>query len=459
MTSLYTLHLSGNDISGTLPQDITIGPLLQDLSLSHNQLSEKLPTSMQDRSWVNLDLSFNRFTGLLSQHFAAAADNASVFLDVNRLSGGIPSALRDVRNISILNGNLFDCDTDRASLPRHDPDRTEYICGSETTNRSFYVFTCLFAVTVTLELLVLWFHRAFRREAQGHVLHYPARLLWLVSVMRRMCRWLDIFNDPATKSYYYHIYHLLRHMQLLRRSGALLTLFCISVLLPSYVVLSYYASMYQHEYIWRASAAFMKGNAAGYLLFSLLFITNIMLLHNFLVYTGITSKKPDSLPAVDHYRETVIANSPKRSLWQRICESPKHPYFWLAVIVTINITILVPVNVLYVYLTLYYNVYVIRSAQILLALFKLFWNDSILSYMLRRANEYLHYSYDTTSAAADLQTLQGKIISTATGVTFQILLILVNNIVIPCVTIAMISVNCYYNIMVLPARGAVQLPV
>jgi hypothetical protein len=37
-------------------------------------------------------------------------------LQVNRLSGAIPSAMVDLRGINILNGNLFSCDVFRSDL-------------------------------------------------------------------------------------------------------------------------------------------------------------------------------------------------------------------------------------------------------------------------------------------------------------------------------------------------------
>ncbi len=38
MTSLQTLHLSGNGITGSLSEDLVLGPKLNDLSLSYNVL-------------------------------------------------------------------------------------------------------------------------------------------------------------------------------------------------------------------------------------------------------------------------------------------------------------------------------------------------------------------------------------------------------------------------------------
>jgi hypothetical protein len=50
-----------------------------------------------------------------------SGNNASLALQVNRLSGGIPAQLVNAPNIQLLSGNLFSCDANRNDLPVHDP--------------------------------------------------------------------------------------------------------------------------------------------------------------------------------------------------------------------------------------------------------------------------------------------------------------------------------------------------
>eukprot|EP01034_Spumella_vulgaris_P038215 gene38215-47185_t len=90
MSSLRTLHVSGNGFRGTLPNLATVSPILQDLSLSHNDLTGSIPRAFQSRTWLNLDLSYNKLSNVLMPHFAPLHDNSSLSLAVNRLSGGLP---------------------------------------------------------------------------------------------------------------------------------------------------------------------------------------------------------------------------------------------------------------------------------------------------------------------------------------------------------------------------------
>jgi hypothetical protein len=63
----------------------------------------------------------------------------SLSLTNNRLSGPIPRKFRDMRNIDILEGSLFDCDYDRSNLPNYDKDKSIYECGSNIFNDLQYI--------------------------------------------------------------------------------------------------------------------------------------------------------------------------------------------------------------------------------------------------------------------------------------------------------------------------------
>lgn len=185
--NLQTLHLSSNNLHGSLPEMITVSEKLRDLSLSHNHLSGKqcclyaavsvcweeesgvrggwmgcaarsecaahaqpiphcssppswaaspvvaglldatccactccagltlcppsghIPLGIQQKAFSNLDLSFNRFFGIIHRSIYPYSDNGSLALNANHLSGDIPAALRLSKNIHILQGNIFQC--------------------------------------------------------------------------------------------------------------------------------------------------------------------------------------------------------------------------------------------------------------------------------------------------------------------------------------------------------------
>ncbi len=169
MPNLQTLHLSGNGIGGDL--DNIVGGTsesghyglmesLSDLSLSYNRLTGKIPNMLltlpeSNRPWTNLDLSFNKFTGVLDTNMWNFT-GSSLKLDINRLSGPIPKALRYTSDINILDGNMFSCTQSRTSLPEHDPETDSYVCGSDAADRSLYAWLGFSFATLVILLTMMF---------------------------------------------------------------------------------------------------------------------------------------------------------------------------------------------------------------------------------------------------------------------------------------------------------------
>jgi Leucine-rich repeat (LRR) protein len=157
LKNLETLHLSGNGFTGSLPENLTLGSTLQDLSLSHNRLTGTIPLYIQEKigGWYNLDLSYNRFTGVLSNSFTS--DDSTISLQINRLSGDIPSSLLNVPSVSILDGNMFTCNFDKERLPKNDNKRNDYTCGSDVVNVTLYIW--LFFFICFLTFLMIYYYK------------------------------------------------------------------------------------------------------------------------------------------------------------------------------------------------------------------------------------------------------------------------------------------------------------
>ena len=150
LTGIKILHLSMGGFQGTLPE--VVSDSLQELVLSHNQLSGTIPLAFQKRKWTKLDLSYNSFSGDISRMQPPAANGGTLNLAVNHLSGESPSQLQKATNVSILEGNLFTCNGgDRKLLPVNDPYLENFTCGSDNYNSSLY--TCAAVVAVGLGLL------------------------------------------------------------------------------------------------------------------------------------------------------------------------------------------------------------------------------------------------------------------------------------------------------------------
>jgi hypothetical protein len=167
--SLQLLHLSGNGFTGSIPSSsssLNLSTSLIDLSLSHNLLSGTIPLPMQQKAWLNLDLSYNKLKGTLSSSFHEILSTGSLSLEVNRISGSIPSSLLDASTISVLNGNIISCNGwgKSTGLPSNDPEYHNYVCGSSSVNDiliSWIIIVFLFP----LILFVLYWKYMFRRNS------------------------------------------------------------------------------------------------------------------------------------------------------------------------------------------------------------------------------------------------------------------------------------------------------
>lgn len=80
---LQTLQLSSNALTGSLPDEVAISPSIHTLMLSHNKLTGSIPHSIQERSWANFDLAYNRLSGTLSPDFARAVSGTTLALQFN----------------------------------------------------------------------------------------------------------------------------------------------------------------------------------------------------------------------------------------------------------------------------------------------------------------------------------------------------------------------------------------
>jgi hypothetical protein len=163
LPQLTTFHFAGNGISGTLPTGLYINSTLKDLSLSFNILHGSMPINFQKKkNWERLDLSFNQLNGDLKPFFMKNEisnnnnknKNVILSLQVNRLSGKIPSSIKNLENLKILKSNLFSCKFDASDLPINDPARNSYECASnpfEVAN----IFGSAALVLIFLSLIVL----------------------------------------------------------------------------------------------------------------------------------------------------------------------------------------------------------------------------------------------------------------------------------------------------------------
>ncbi|KAJ6854276.1 putative LRR receptor-like serine/threonine-protein kinase [Iris pallida] len=110
MTNLATISFPENGFSGQMPDSVGNISMLQIVDLSANKLSSTIPLSLWSLpGLLFLNLSQNRFQGLLPPQIAKLKAIGSINLRSNRLSGNISSALGERQSITYLDlsNNLF----------------------------------------------------------------------------------------------------------------------------------------------------------------------------------------------------------------------------------------------------------------------------------------------------------------------------------------------------------------
>jgi len=151
--TIKLLHMSGNALFSSLPSDVRVGSSLASLALNGNDLTGSIPLGIQRHGFNFLDLSYNKFDGTLATSFVAGSPKkvggSSLSLSNNRLSGDLPVSFYKAPNLfylNVLQGNLFGCNVDNfglATLPLLDAYSPRHHCGSDQYNITILIFGVL----------------------------------------------------------------------------------------------------------------------------------------------------------------------------------------------------------------------------------------------------------------------------------------------------------------------------
>lgn len=422
MPLLTTLHLSGNGYTGTIPTVGSLGSTLTGMSLPHNRFTGTIPQNIQQRPWNNLDLSYNRLSGTLSESFAAQLQNDSMqqlqekfpqtqlTLDNNRLSGRIPHSIVEIANIRVLSSNRFSCRIDRTDLPQHDRDRGNYQCGSSSFNVPFFTWLGLICAAAVVGWVVVLRYRNVSVEpgtATGSMGELASTFLaWLQATDANMVQ-------------YQRFLHILKGIVLVNLK---VLCYILALLCPLYVCLSIYFGTVKYQSAYIVSAGFLSGKLAV----ALLFVALVVLVLIFaLLYVAVLD---DSANSDNSERLISVVNNTRPT---------RERFAVYAAFLLINFTFVIAVNASYVYVALYESGNALLVVQVLLSFFKLFWNKVCGSYLVRYISNYIS---GFERSAVELYSKK--------FMSIQLVVTLFNNIAIPCLVVAVVSPNCFNNAFV-----------
>jgi Leucine-rich repeat (LRR) protein len=102
-----------------------------------------------------------------------------------------------------------------------------------------------------------------------------------------------------------------------------------------------------------------------------------------------------------------------------------------------NILIVVGVNSAYVYVALYQSGSLLLAVQVLMSFFKLFWNKFCGNFLVLAISNYL-----SNFEAAAVRQYSREFLSV------QLVVTLFNNIAVPCLVVSLVSPSCFYNALV-----------
>jgi Leucine-rich repeat (LRR) protein len=446
MQGLQLLHLSGNGLTGSLPSNISLPDTLTDLSLSHNALTGTIPLSIQNKYWDNLDLSFNKLTGTLSSRFAGVFDpseNQELYLEVNRLSGNIPSSFQNITNLAVLNGNIFSCGWNGENLPKHDSDYSDYSCGSDSVN--YVLFGGLWALLlfpVIFLILFRYLSKSFTlasgggdshdvkkpgvdnispngrddlsivnpsdagRIARSSLINRLVGFLSLNAIYQQLLVWKwevrrEILNETL------NLVRLSVFLNELRRSVLLMTAYCVCILLPLYCIIKKFEASYSVEYAWYVGGVLLSGEIAAVLLF--LALVGFLMLIYFLLGERLTNRVNNKAPKSDERELNIQINASNDSSSVKIGKTEMNKDFEVfertasvsgvrplvgvkettrdSLIVTLNYTLVFIFDLIimgivdfsYVFIVISYSNTIVTMAAFGLAVFRLITNNLLLS--------------------------------------------------------------------------------
>lgn len=453
MKKLDILHMSGNELTGTLPDSYSrLGGRMLSMSLSHNLLTGTIPLIFQEHGFQELDLSFNKLTGVLSDNINVTtyvnADESLLNLNNNRLSGGIPASLLDLPSIDLLAGNIFDCDSEdrENSLPRHDKEYDTYMCGSDETNNALIAYLVVFMSTSIFFAILL---KLLTISEPGPVLKtFQSIFFKLKQLFGFVLVDYDVHN-PSIEMESYYGKAICNHLFVLEKLLRNILTFCgvfICIFLLCNSVLGVYFTSYEYKYVWSVSIGYLSGTIPGV---CLLLIVLAMIVLVFVDVSLVVPNKTNlgkslaswigmfyfgsGLSAFDKPQVLSRPNSVDQSSDVGGGGVLSSQLRWMLVMYLLfNIVVVMTVNASYVSL-------IISNISTL--------EQSILTVVMSLFKDGWRYLVMNTIRWRTMKDVEG-VLGVDSTTKWLLIVCLFNNIVAPFIATAMVNTNCFYYALV-----------
>jgi hypothetical protein len=497
LPQLTTLHLSGNEFTGTLDDDMTISPTLVNLDLAFNYFEGTLPNQFQQHYWDYLDLHYNSFTGTITHFSNLSSSESLVHLRNNRLSGFIPDSLKCLTHIEILDGNIFSCFLDNEKhLPRHDPKFEDYSCGSDATNAFVYLWLCcLFCFCLLLFITFKVNKPTNNNESKSNrfVKCYQdfRKFVWQLHVWRTtfITIYSQLYHQIENENAFNNVFpisNLTRERQgsdssstssddslsMQRRNSKMtkekaifkngllllyllnqklrffclvLTIMVVLLYMPVFTTLSSLFPVYEFQYAWVISPLYLTGEISGILLTVLLlfflFVVIFLFQHvwKFLFIRFSVKKNPivsNRLDRVDvrHLKDRKFLK--EHRLFQMVI---------YGIITFVNLMIMMGADVLYVVSVESFDSEVIFFSEIALVALKLFIGKNLLWWMIPWLRRKLirYFIPNITQEMIENEISFDYLLSN--DILFLSFTILLNNLFYPILAIMIVSPECFYR--------------
>jgi len=310
-----------------------------------------------------------------------------------------------MRNVSVLDGNLFGCNLQESNLPENDGGKEEYECGSSSFNISGYVFS---AVLVIFLCVTVYFYQ------RGPSSTCCVRVVDLHNKWSEALNWFQS-NGNCTFILIRYQYVTGVYVSLLW-SAFYCVVFTMLVVFPLCIVLTLYFGTHTNEYAWAASAGYLSGDVPFAIVLILMCMVQCVWVYRF---REAVSTKVNL--AQDSSQSKLLRSASHTQKLQKVLV---YCAFFLA-----NVVVVAGANVGYVYVIMYGQHEYLILTQVAMSVFKLLWGNVGSVYLVRYSQAYLAYlSHERSWQPQSLGLF-----------SLQLFLALFSTIIIPAIVILLIN--------------------